>query len=96
MEKSEMSIGKLTELYLRQESRLRMLEETCEAYEMVLAWLLSRQPGDAGLVFLSQQANAFDQPEHRKKWIDAIQLLDHLRVLVGACSDSSGAAQAPQ
>lgn len=65
--------------FIEQEARIRMLEEHCQAQQLVLSWLLARQPAEQALEFLSAQANEFDQPEHQQKYPEYIALLDELR-----------------
>lgn len=86
----------IAQRFIEQEARILMLEERCEAQELVLAWLLKNQPEDAGYWFLSSQANEFDQPEHREKYPASIALLDHLRTLLSLSSVDSAAVQATQ
>lgn len=82
---------------IRQEARLRMLEEELEAHELVLAWMLRQMPQETVEPFLALQANAFDQTEWRDRFPGAIAVLDHLRALVAACSAPSVAPpSAPQ
>lgn len=57
----------------------KMLQRRLGALQLVVSWLLARQPGDAAQRFLSGQANEFDQPGHREKWDEDIALLDELR-----------------
>lgn len=61
------------------EARNEMLQRQLNAIQLVVSWLLARQPDNAALRFLSAQANEFDQPDCRRKWEEDIALLDELR-----------------
>ena len=68
------------------ELRLNQLQDQCDAQQLVLAWLLSKQPDDEAMRFLSAQANSFEDADPLK-WEAWIAELDDLRSSVAVWRD---------
>lgn len=89
-------MGKNIDPLIDHEARIRMLEERNQALQLVLSWLLARQPEDSAKCFLSAQANEIDQPAHAHKYPEHIALLDELREDVAQWHAQWSAGNTPQ
>ena len=78
------STNKLIRRIAEHEAGIQALEQRCEALELTLAWLLMQQSDDRGYHFLCSQANEFDTPEDRDRYLEVIAALDHLRGLISS------------
>lgn len=72
---------------------IEMLSERVEALEMAVCFLLYQLPDDAGLRFLSRQAN---ETEDSQKAPGVVEALDYLRELVSVLHERLGPAQSDQ
>ncbi len=83
---AKVKLHPVKEQLLRLELQAQQLQDQVDVLLVVLAWLLERQPGDAGLHFLSRQANALEEtPDHEEE----VATLDSLRELVALLRDGS-------
>lgn len=58
------------------ECAFKQLQEHCRAQQLVLGWLMAKQPGNEAMEFLSCQANELDD---NPKFEEDVVLLDELR-----------------
>jgi hypothetical protein len=76
MEKTELSPAELTDRVIWLQATVEQLQERERALQLVLSWLLARQPNDEAMAFLSSQANEFDGARRLE---EDVALLDELR-----------------
>lgn len=76
MKKIELNSVELTERVIELVAGLEILQERVRAQQLVLSWLLARQPDAEGMRFLSNQANELDDSP---KFEGEVALLDELR-----------------
>ena len=71
-------------LAARLEARLDLLQEHCDGLAMAVSWLLAKHPGDDADLFLSNQANEF---EDHLCYPEIVVALDSLRAEVAVWRD---------
>ncbi len=69
----------ITRRLVELEVQNNQLQRRMNALQLVVSWLLARQPDDKALLFLSAQANELNQSGSQGKWEEDIALLDELR-----------------
>lgn len=73
---ADIEFHSITERLLALELRLDQIQRQADTLQLVLGWLLERQPDDAGLRFLARQVNEF---ETQPGWSEEVLTLDELR-----------------
>lgn len=76
MKKAKVHIHPMLHRIIRIEVQLNQLDRRLNAQQLVLGWLLARQPGDEAMRFLSAQANEL---EGSSDFEEAVAELDDLR-----------------
>lgn len=76
MKKAKVHIHPLLDRIIRLEISLQMAESRLSTQQLVLSWLLARQPGDEASSFLAFQAF---ESEKNPKYEEDVVLLDELR-----------------
>lgn len=93
MEKIELNPAELTERVIRLQATVEQLQEREHALQLVLSWLLARQPNDLSMAFLSSQANELDDAP---RFEEQVALLDELREDVAQWHAQWSSSHTPQ